>query len=256
MTITLHPSTPPRPAVDDSIVPEGARWELLDGVRLMTPPAYEPHATHHSDLHYILRAHVAEGFFVAIDMATRTTEDTNFAPDVSIYPAARDPLTGGRQFEALAFEIVSEQSMAVPTRKAITLLQRGVRRVFAIKLRARSQSLLEFHLDTNAWITLAPGTRITDPTLALPITVNDLLRAAQADGAVARALLAREVPEVMAPIIEQRHRAELAEARADLAEARAEQERVRAEQERERAERAEQELAILKARLARNDSNT
>jgi len=197
MTIAIHPAVPRLPAVDEHVVPEGAGWELLDGERIKIPPSEEPHATQHLDLGYVLRAHVAEGFTVATDLLTRTSEDTNFAPDVSIYPAARDPLTGGRQLEALAFEIVSEQSMAVPTRKAIALIKRGVRRVFAIKLRKHTQTLLEFDLDANAWVTLAPSTPITDPTLALPIIVNDLLRAAHADGAVARALLAREVPEVM-----------------------------------------------------------
>jgi len=255
VTISLYPPNPPLPAVDDHVVPEGARWELLDGERLMTPPAGEPHATQHVRLSYVLSAHVAEGFAVAIDMLTRASEDTDFAPDASIYPAARDPETGGRQLEALAFEIVSQQSMAVTTRKAIALLQRGVRRVFAIKLRKRSQTLLEFDSDACAWIILAPDTSITDPTLALPIHVNDLLRAASADGAVARALLAREVPEIMAPIQEQRRRAEHAEQRADEERANAEAERQRrevaeasAEAERQRADTAETRAEVERQR--------
>ena len=248
VTISLYPPNPPRPAVDDHVVPEGARWELLDGERLITPPAGEPHATQHVRLSYVLSAHVAEGFAVAIDMLTRASEDSDFAPDASIYPAARDPETGGRQLEALAFEIVSQQSMAIPTRKAIALIQRGVRRVFAIKLRKRSQTLLEFDSDACAWIILAPDTSITDPTLALPIHVNDLLRAASADGAVARALLAREVPEIMAPIQEQRRRAEHAEQRAEAESQRADTAEARAEAERQQREAAEASAEVERQR--------
>jgi len=79
------PPTPPRPAVDDHVVPEGARWELLDGERIQIPPAEEPHAALHLALGYVLRAHVAEGFAVAFYMLTRTSEDTDIAPSVSIY---------------------------------------------------------------------------------------------------------------------------------------------------------------------------
>lgn len=174
---------------------------------------------------------------MATDMITRASEEDDFAPDISIYPAARDPHTGGRQLEALAFEVVSQQSMTAPTRKAITLTQRGVRRVFAIKIRKRSRTLLEFEPHGATWLTLVPNTSISDPTLAIPIPVEDLLDAAQADAAVARALLARQVPEIMAPIHEAQRRALDAEAERD--------------EERRRAERAEAERDAMAQELAR-----
>ena len=271
-------------------MPEGARWELLDGERIQIPPAEEPHAALHLALGYVLRAHVAEGFAVAFYMLTRTSEDTDIAPSVSIYPTARNPHTRGRQLEALAFEIVSRQSMDIPTRKAIALLRRGVRRVFAIDIRARPRTFLEFDMDASAWIALPLDGILQDSTLVLPIPVNDLLHTESADGAVVRALIARKVPEMMAGLEARRRRADKERAsaeaesqRADTAEARAETERqrreaaeARAEAERERREAAEArsehdeqererveaerdamaaELASLKARLGQKPTD-
>lgn len=255
-----HPPdpNPELPAVDEHIVPEGERWELVSGARIVSPPSYEPHATRHTDLAYVLRAHVAEGFSVAIDMLTRSDLGEDFAPDLSIYPTARDPDTGGRQIEALAFEVVSQQSMAEITRRAITLARRGVRRIFAIKLRKGSQTLLEFQPQSATWTTRPSNTHIHDDVLTLPLPVRDLLNAACADASVVRALLARQVPEIMAPILEQRQRAETAEARAEQERARAEaharqleQERQRAEQAEARAAQAEAEREVLAAEVAR-----
>ncbi len=53
----------------------------------------------HSALDALVRAHRAEGYAVAVDMLTRTSRTDDIAPDVSVYPAARDPRTGGRQLE-------------------------------------------------------------------------------------------------------------------------------------------------------------
>ena len=74
----------------------------------------------------------ARGYSGAIDMLTRTSTDDDFAPDGSVFPTERDPVTGGRKLEEIAFEIASKQSLTVPTRKARKLVKRGVRRVFCI----------------------------------------------------------------------------------------------------------------------------
>lgn len=239
---------PAQPAVDDHIVPEGARWELLNGERILSPPSKEPHATRHTDLAYVLRAHVASGWRVAVDMLTRADHGDDFAPDLSIYPEARDPQTGGRQLEALAFEIVSQQSVTVPTKKAAVLAQRGVRRIFAIKLRKKGTTVMEFEPNSGTWLTLTPAASIADPCLAIPITVHDLLDAALADAAVARALLARNVPEIMAPIHHALQRADEEHQRAEAAEAERELERQRADAERQRAEAAEAERELERQR--------
>ena len=60
--------------------------------------------------------------------------------------------------------------------------------------------------------TVAPSAAIEDPVLALPLQVKDLLDGALADSAVAKALLARELPELVAPLRQQTIRAERAEA--------------------------------------------
>src|SRR5690606_9631235 len=89
------------PAVDDHIVREGSQYEIIGGKLSPVPPADEPHAASNATLAYLLHAHVAEGYLVAVDMLTRTSEESDFASDASVYPAARDPKTGGRQLEEL-----------------------------------------------------------------------------------------------------------------------------------------------------------
>src|SRR5689334_23991645 len=100
------------PAVDESLVVPEQGYEVIDGQVLAVSPAEEPHATRHTKLAALLQAHVAEGWRVAVDMLTRTGQLDEFAPDASVYPSARDPVTGGRQLERLAFEIVATERLA------------------------------------------------------------------------------------------------------------------------------------------------
>jgi hypothetical protein len=86
------------------------------------------------------RLAAGSAFEVAADLLTRTSRVDDIAPDVSVYPDAPDPRTGGRQLEQLAFEIVSTQSLGDAAGKARKLATRGVRRVFAIDV-ARSRAL-------------------------------------------------------------------------------------------------------------------
>ena len=65
-------------------------------------------------------------------MLTRTSETSDIAPDVSVFPRARDEVTGGRQLEQLAFEVVSTERLSHAADKAQRLVDRGVRRVFAV----------------------------------------------------------------------------------------------------------------------------
>ncbi|HEY4121469.1 MAG TPA: Uma2 family endonuclease [Byssovorax sp.] len=126
--------------VDERLVAPEQRMEILRGAVLMTPPADEPHGTSHTNLAYVLRAHVAATHVCAVDMLTRTSKDSDFAPDASIFPLARRP-DGGRQLEEIAFEIVREQWIGVPSEKARELAKRGVRRVFCVVL--KKQRVLE-----------------------------------------------------------------------------------------------------------------
>ncbi len=189
---------PERPAVDERLVMPECDHEIVDGQVFAVSPAHEPHGSRHSKLSAILEAFVAPGFNAACDMLTRTSRFDDFAPDASIYPLARDPATGGRQLEQLAFEVVSTESLAHAGRKAALLVARGVRRVFAIDV--ERQRGLEWSVSTDGWEILGPDAAIDDPALVIPLRVHDLVAAAHADDAVARALLAKQNPVLVATI--------------------------------------------------------
>ena len=145
-------------------------------------------------------------------MLTRTSKVDDFAPDVSVYPDAPDPITGVRQLEGLAFEIVSTQSLGHAGRKAAKLTGRGVRRVFAIDVE-RSRAL-EWSAGLGAWRELDPASHIEDPAFEVPLPINAMVHAAKADDAVQRALIAKANPVLVAHVA--KHRTE-AKAEAVLA---------------------------------------
>lgn len=186
------------PPVDESILADGARFEIIDGKVFDVPPAQEPHAERNSKLAALLEAHLAADFNAAIDMLTRTGHLTNFAPDASVYPAARDPQTGGRQLEHLAFEVVSTETLGHAAIKAPLLVERGVRRVFALDV--EGQRVLEWSSKQGAWRKLKAGSAIADPCFVVPLPVDALCLAAKADDAVAAALLAKKNPVLVAAL--------------------------------------------------------
>jgi Uma2 family endonuclease len=191
---------PELPAVDAPLVAEDCGYEIIDGRLVAVPPALEPHGERHSKINALLEAYVIPEYNVACDMLTRTSETTNIAPDASVYPRARDPRTGGRQLEELAFEVVSTQALADVAERAQGLTDRGVRRVFAVDVpRARG---LEWSRETDAWQVLADDAVIEDPCFVAPLPIEALVKAARADDAVARALLAKGNP-VLTDALEQ-----------------------------------------------------
>ncbi|MEQ8455828.1 MAG: Uma2 family endonuclease [Sandaracinaceae bacterium] len=184
-----EPAPPKKsPPVDDHIVREGARYEVIHGRLIMAPPADEPHGRAHTGLAYVLAAHVTDAYAVALDMLTRTSETNDFAPDASVYPTARSE-SGGRQLEELAFEIVSQQSMSVSTDKARELTRRGVRRVFCILV--RKARVLEWSRETDDWTLMSDDGEIDDRCFARPLPIRTLVDTASTDGAVVAALRAR-----------------------------------------------------------------
>jgi hypothetical protein len=192
------PDEPPAdlPPVDEHIVASETRFEILDGVVIYVPPAHPPHARRHAKLAALVEAHAASDFIVAVDMLTRTSKIDDFAPDVSVYPAAIHPVTGGRQLEHLAFEIVNKQSLGIARRKAAKLVARGVRRVFAIDIK-RSRALEWSHAQ-GTWTVLESSAHIDDPALAAPLPVAALLDAARSSDVMARALITARNPEIEA----------------------------------------------------------
>lgn len=190
------------PAVDERLVAPESGYEIIDGRVVAVPPAREPHAERHAKLGALLEAAVVDDYNVAIDMLTRTSQYSDIAPDASVYPIARDPSTGGRQLEELAFEIASTQSLTDAGRKAQLLTQRGVRRVFALDL--DHGRVLEWSRETSTWEILPDSGTIEDRVFATPIPVAALIKAAKVDDAVARALLAKQNPVLVTAIAEGR----------------------------------------------------
>ena len=156
--------------IDERLVVPETRFEVIDGEVVYVSPADPPHAVLHAKLAAILASYAAGGYQVACDMLTRTSAKGDMAPDASVYPAGPDPATGGRQLEELAFEIVSTQSLSAAGRKAHALVERGVRRVFALDVSRRRA--LEWSRKTGAWEILGPNEILTDTALALSLPVG------------------------------------------------------------------------------------
>ncbi|WP_438041401.1 Uma2 family endonuclease [Sorangium sp. So ce128] len=195
------------PRVDDRLAPPETRLEYLGGVEVFAAPADPPHAEHQSLIDRVIGAHAARGYAVAVEMLTRTSEVSDFAPDVSVYFKEPDPETGGRRLEELAFEVTSEQALSVPTTKARELIRRGVRRVFCMLVKQRR--LLEWSRETDGWAPLPDDAVLSDPCLVRPLRVSELLDAAAADNTIALALLVKRPPAIAQALHEER----LAEAR-------------------------------------------
>ena len=180
------------PAIDERLVAPETRYEMWDGELVHVPPADPPHGTRHLQVAALIEAHTGPEFESAAELLTRTSRIDDVAPDVSVYPDALDPRTGGRQLEQLAFEIASTQSLGDAGRKAAKLVGRGVRRVFAIDVE-RSRAL-EWSVALGTWSVLDATGQIEDPALAVPLPIEALIRNAKADDSIARALLAKRNP--------------------------------------------------------------
>lgn len=178
--------------MDERLVMPETRYEAIDGKLTYVSPSDEPHGTYHSRIAALLEAHVVDAYRVAVDMLTRTSEKNDMAPDASVFPAARDPETGGRKLEELAFEVVSTESLSHAAKKARALAHRGVRRIFAIDV--ERHRALEWSRSTGAWEILPADGTIEDPTLAIPLPIPALAEAVRADDPMARALLAKKNP--------------------------------------------------------------
>lgn len=190
--------------MDVRLVAPESRYEIDEGRLIHVPPADEPHGSRHSKVSALLEAYVAEDWDVASDMLTRTSETSDVAPDASVFPRARDPQTGGRQIEELAFEVASTERLNDAGAKARKLVGRGVRRVFAIDVPRRRA--FEWSGNLGTWEILKPASFIEDRVLVTGLPVEALVHAAKADDAVARALLAKRNRVVEAALLESRER--------------------------------------------------
>ena len=194
-----------RPRVDERLAPPETRVEYIRGAEVFAAPADEPHASQHSQIDRVVGAHVKSPYAVAVDMLTRVDDASDFAPDVSVYEPILDRKTKakvGRKLEELAFEVIDKQSQSVPTKKAIDLVARGVRRVFCVVVSDRRLS--EWSREHGRWEPVAPGTLIEDRCFVRPIRAEALVSSVLADDEVARALLVKRPPAIQAALAESR----------------------------------------------------
>jgi hypothetical protein len=175
------------------------REQLVRGRKVIAMPSLPPHGDRHFKLDYVIGAHVKEGYVGSTDLLTRSSEISDFATDTCVRREGIDPRTSTRYLEELAFEVVNEQSARDVIEKAEELTARGVRRVVAIFV--KKGEVCEWSGANGEWKKLEPESSFADPTLARPLRVKELLDAAEADNAVARALVAKNNP-VLAEMID------------------------------------------------------
>ena len=178
----------PLPHVDERIVAPEAHAEIVDGVLYRTMGANPPHATQHAEVTHVFMGVLASGYTVAVDMLTRADSDTDAAPDVSIFPSALDPVTGERQLEEIAFEVLDTERLAHTTRKVEKFAARGVRRLFAVRIANRA--VYEWDHTHHDWTELDAQSDIADRCFRVPVPVRALVDRVLAADTVAKALLA------------------------------------------------------------------
>ena len=180
------------PPLDERLVRPETREQRVRGRVVLAMPANPPHGDQHFKLDYVIGAHVRDGYVGSTDLLTRSAHASDFASDTCVRRRGVDPATKTRYLEELAFEVVNEQSLRDVTDQAEDLIARGVRRVVAIFV--KKGEVREWSARAGAWTTLDPEGTFSDPTLARPLRVSELVDAAGADDAVARALLAKNNP--------------------------------------------------------------
>ena len=200
------------PPPDEHVVEPETYREMVDGQVIEVAPAEPPHADCQFDMAYVLRAHVADGYVGSTELLTRVSEHNDFATDACIRKRGTDT-DGHRYLEELSFEIKHKQSEASLRKRARYLIERGVRRVFAIYAKASDSEASSRHRDAGGhvtagpvkewsagdedWIDLARDSYITDRCLRSPVKVRALIEAVEADNAVARALIDRDNPVIV-----------------------------------------------------------
>jgi hypothetical protein len=185
------------PSVEEHLVtPEVTRDERIRGRAVIAMPANPPHADRQFGLGYVIGAHVKSGYVGSTELLTRVGVGSDFATDVCVRKEGEDPRSGVRYLEELAFEVVNEQSARDIREKAEDLSARGVRRFIAVFV--KTGKVCQWSPKQGAWQELALDSMIEDACLERPIRVRALLDTAEADNAVARALVDKGNPVIEA----------------------------------------------------------
>jgi hypothetical protein len=184
----------PPPYHDERLVRPETREEMVRGHLVHALPANPEHGDEHTELTYVMRGNLARGYIASTDLLTHAGPDSDFATDTCIRRAGIDPRTSSRYLEEVAFEVVNEQSVRSMIERAEELTLCGVRRVFAIFV--KKGEISEWSPTEARFVTLDPDAEIEDPTLSRPLPARALLDAAEADDAVARALVTKDNPVI------------------------------------------------------------
>ncbi len=177
---------PRQPAIDENVLGEGCGYEIVEGQVYRLEPAEEDHGTEHFDLPGLLKHCLAPAYKGAVDMLSRPSVGSNFAPDVSIVARDRDPATGGRHLEEVVFEVLDTESLAHVTEKTRRMITRGVRRAFLVDVNDRS--VREWSRQDDDWVTLGDDAVITDHCLSVPLPARALVDEILNENTVARSL--------------------------------------------------------------------
>ena len=183
------------PAVDERLVAPESRAEILDGRVIHTMGSNQPHGTRHFEATGLFYGVLADGYAGAVDMLTRADDDTDAAPDISVFPEAPDAMTGGRQLEEIAVEVLDTERMAHATAKVRKFAARGVRRLFAI--RVPQGAVYEWDHARDDWNELDANVVITDRCFRVPVPMRAFVDRVAASTAIARALVERKHPVVV-----------------------------------------------------------
>ena len=178
----------PLPAVDDRLVAPESRAEIVDGTVYQTMGSNQPHGTRHFAATHVFAGTLADGYEGAVDMLTRADENSDAAPDISVFPSGEDEVTGGRKLEEIAFEVLDTERLGHATTKVEKFAARGVRRLFAIRVAERK--VYQWDHAHGDWTELADGDHITDRCFRVPLPVAAFVDRVLADDTVAEALLA------------------------------------------------------------------
>jgi hypothetical protein len=176
------------PAVDDRIAAPESRVEIIDNEVFHTMGSNQPHGVQHFDAVGLFSGVLADGYSGAIDMLTRTDEETDIAPDICVFPSAPDPATGGRQLEEIAFEILDTERLSHATRKVEKYATRGVRRIFA--LRVTTRMVYEWNHEHGDWMELGVDVLLHDRCFLAPFPPGAFLDRVAARDSLARSLFA------------------------------------------------------------------
>jgi hypothetical protein len=182
------------PGVDDRLAVPEAGEEYIDGVRYEVMAGEPEHADPQCQLAYVVRPCAAEGWIASTELLTRADVGSDFATDVCVRRAGKDPRTGQRYLEELSFEVANTQTLGKLEHRAKKLVARGVRRVFAVMVR---EGEVREWKRSGGWRVRSARGEIRDRAFKKPLRIRAILDAAEADRMVVDALWEKREPHLV-----------------------------------------------------------